>query len=143
MSEETRGRSKSESTVAICEMLNKHGDLSYQNALEHIKAMPKSVRDHFMEVKEDGKNAGANRYNVAKNAWKKQNGQVVKARKTTTAAADKPKTQRTTRVARVATFNSDAFGEIAKLGGLKAAKAEAARLQKLIEQVEGMLTKVA
>jgi chromatin remodeling complex protein RSC6 len=140
MSEETRGRSKSESTVAICEMLNKHGDLSYQNALEHIKAMPKSVRDHFMEVKEDGKNAGANRYNVAKNAWKKQNGQVVKARKT---PSDKPKTQKTTRVARVATFNSDAFGEIAKVGGLKAAKAEAARLQKLIEQVEGMLTKVA
>ncbi len=140
MSEETRGRTKSESTVAICDMLNKHGDLSYQNALEHIKAMPKAVRDHFMEVKDDGKNAGANRYNVAKNAWKKQNGQVVKARKT---PSDKPKTQKTTRVARVATFNSDAFGEIAKVGGLKAAKAEAARLQKLIEQVEGMLTKVA
>ncbi len=133
--EETKGRGH-EAMSAIRAMLDKYGDLSYKTALEHINKMPSAVKAHFTEMK-DGKNAGANRYNVAKNGWKKASGQTVKARKTT-----KTVTAVKTRTARV-TFNGDAVTEITKMGGIKAVEAKIAHMQKLVDQVKGLLSKVA
>ena len=139
-SNKTRGREVSPNTLAIRALFEQHGDMSYQNALEHIEKMEKGPRTYFTEVV-DGKNAGANRYNVAKNGWKKANGGAIKARKTTKT----PKAEKPAKVARQSrqVVSNDPMAEVAKMGGLKAVTAEIARLQGLKQAVESLIAKVA
>ena len=135
-----RGREIGLETIAIRDLFEKQGDMNYKTALVHIQSLPKAIRDHFTEVSEDGKNSGANRYNVAKNAWKHSKGMLVKVRKPKTEKTEKP-----TKVVKskpvVGDFTS--VTEVARLGGITAVKTEIARLQSLVTAAEVFVGKVA
>lgn len=145
MSKSTRGREIGTETLAIRDLFEKQGDMNYKTALPHIQALPKAVREHFTEVSEDGKKSGANRYNVAKNAWKHSKGMLVKVRKPKTEKTEK--TEKTVKSVKSKTmigdFNTDAVTEVARLGGITAVKTEISRLQGLVTAAEVFVGKVA
>jgi len=142
-----RGREIGPETIAIRDLFEKHGDMNYKTALTHIHTMPKSIREHFTEVSADGKNSGANRYNVAKNAWKHSKGMLVKVRKPKATEKVAEKTEKPTKVtkSKVGDFNSavTAVTEVARLGGIAAVKTEISRLQSLVSAAEVFVGKVA
>ena len=64
MATETRkGRELGAATLEIRAMFDKHGDISYGDAIQHIKEMSKAVRDYYMENTDD-KKQGSNRHQV-------------------------------------------------------------------------------
>lgn len=138
--ENRKGRELGAATLEIRAMFDKHGDISYGDAIQHIKEMSKAVRDYYMENTDD-KKQGSNRFNVAKNAWKKLHGKTVKARKAhkVTAKTSKVKVARRPVVA----SNGNAMEEVVSRGGLSKVKAEIAHLQSLVNTVETLMSKVA
>lgn len=139
-----KGREVGPETLAVRDLLDQHGDMSYLVALPFINKLPKAIKDHFTEVTEAGYKSGANRYNVAKNTWKQMKGIKVKARpkkdkaKTTAKSAPKPKTTRS-----APSFDPNVLVEVARLGGIQAVKNEIARLQSLVDAASTVLGKVA
>ena len=143
MSGETRGREVGQPTIEIRAMFEKHGPLTYKEALPYIEKMSDEVRAYYTEST-NGKNQGSNRYNVAKAGWNKSKGNKVKAKKVVAKAAKVKagKVAKVTKTRRIVAAN-DPMTEVMQMGGLKALNAEIARLQGLKDAVESILAKVA
>lgn len=154
-----KGREVGPETLAVRAIFDKHGPLTYTEALPHLRKAGKSIHAYFTEEKKnkhgDMTNAGANRYNVAKNAWKKAKGVKTKARKKSTASTaaqppkkrststTAPKKRTTTRRASKANDFVSAWSEVKGMGGIAKVEAEIERLQALVATVNEELQAVA
>jgi len=140
-----KGREVSANTQAVRDICDKHGAIPYSEALPHLKQAGASVYRYFTEDTE-GKKQGANRYNVAKSAWKKANGKPIRKRAASTSAAPKSATKRRSAPQRRSVSSTDfnaAFSEVKKMGGIAAVNAEIERLQGIVAVVSEELKAVA